>query len=60
LLKSDTEAAEKRLLEEITSLKEELSREVSMRSSLEDSQTSLVKLVQEMERLLDAEREKVT
>lgn len=31
-----------------------------MRSSLENSQTALVKLVQEMETLLDAEREKVS
>ncbi len=55
----DLKVAKQKLSRKITEIREELSRETSLRSSLEESHNSLLTRVKEMEVIVSKEREEV-
>ncbi|XP_071501599.1 coiled-coil domain-containing protein 150-like [Diadema antillarum] len=55
----DIRIAKQKLLRRVSELKEELAREISFRSSLEDSHATLLQRIQEMEATMESDRREV-
>ena len=55
----DAQAQNSKLLRRVSELREQVAREASLRSSLEESHKSLLSRVQEMETIVETERQEV-